>query len=459
MAERKDAPLVEQLAEWILAFDAAALPPEVVEQAKLLLLDALACALAAAPEETVAATLRAVDALGGTPECTVIGTARRTSAANAVLANGALIRVLDSNDLYWGPRSGGHPSDNLAVVLAMGERQACTGRELLAAMVLGYELYGRIQDLGDATGDWDHTTASALVAPAIASRLLGLDARRTAHALALGVAHGNALSAIRSGQLSAAKSVANAIVAHTGTLAALLAAEGLTGPLRALEGPHGWAQTMLADADLTVLVAPLDGRYRLMNVSIKAYPCIGTGQAAIAAAIQARRELGDAAADAERIELRMADIPFVRGQIDDRARREPTTRETADHSFYYLVAVALLDGVLTPHQFADGRWLEPSVRALMQRISIEADPSLNAYTPASFPCTLTLVTRDGSRRAIEMPYAPGHPRNPLSAADVEAKFHASAEGLSEFQRIAIVDQVKRLETLPSVRELMILLAT
>src|SRR5262249_10969992 len=188
------------------------LPPEVVEQAKLLMLDALACALAAAPEETVAATLRAVDALGGTPECVVIGTTRRTSAVNAVLANGALIRVLDSNDLYWGPRSGGHPSDNLAVALAVGERQDSPGREVLAAIVLGYELYGRIQDLADAAGDWDHTTASALVAPAVASRLLRLDPRRTAHALALGVAHCNALSVIRTGQLSAAKSVANAIV-------------------------------------------------------------------------------------------------------------------------------------------------------------------------------------------------------------------------------------------------------
>ena len=151
--------------------------------------------------------------------------------------------------------------------------------------------------------------------------------------------------------------------------------------------------------------------------------------------------------------------PFVRGQIADRARREPRSRETADHSFYYLVAIALLDGALTPHQFEEGRWLEPSVRTLMERINIQADPDLNAYTPASFPCTLTLVTRDGSRRAIEMPYAPGHPRNPMSQADVEAKFHASAEGLlPDPPRNAVVQRVEALEELASVRELMLLLA-
>src|SRR5262249_24405020 len=154
--------------------------------------------------------------------------------------------------------------------LAVGERQDSPGRELLAAIVLGYELYGRIQDLADAAGDWEHTTASALVAPAIASRLLRLNPRRTAHALALGVAHCNALSVIRTGQLSAAKSVANALVAHTSTLAALLAAEGLTGPLQVLEGPHGWAQTVLPDGDLTTLAAPFDGRARITDVSIKA---------------------------------------------------------------------------------------------------------------------------------------------------------------------------------------------
>jgi 2-methylcitrate dehydratase len=459
MNQEQDSPLVVRLARWVQAFDLAPLPPAAIEQARLLLLDTFGCALAARSEETIQAMLRVLDAQGGTPECTVIGTGRRTSLVNAVLVNGALIRVLDANDLYWGPRSGGHPSDNLAVALAVAERQASSGRALLAAIVLGYELYGRIQDLADAAGHWDHTTTSALVAPAIASRLLELDPQRTAHALALGVAHANALAAIRSGQLSAAKSVANAIVAQTGTLAALLAAEGLSGPLQVLEGPHGWAQTVLPDADLTSLAAPLDGRCRITDVSIKAYPCIGTAQAAIAAAIQARRLLAADAPAVERMELRMADIPFVRGQIEDRARREPNSRETADHSFFYLAAIALLDGELTPRQFEEGRWLAPAVRALMDRIDIQPDAALNVYTPASFPCVLTLVLRDGRRHVVDMPYAPGHPRNPLSAAEVAAKFHDSAAAsLTGPQREAILRQVQTLEELPSTRELMLLLA-
>jgi 2-methylcitrate dehydratase len=459
MEHKQDAPLVAQLAQWVHTFDVTALPPAAIAQAKLLLLDSLACAVAALEEETSQATLRVIAAQGGTPECTVIGTARRTSLINAVLANGVLIRVLDSNDLYWGPRSGGHPSDNLAVALGVAERQASPGRELLAAIILGYELYGRIQDLADAAGDWDHTTGSALVAPAIASRLLGLDARRTAHALALGVAHANALAAIRLGQLSAAKSIANAMVAHAGVLATLLAADGLTGPLHVLEGPHGWAQTVLPGADLASLAAHLDGRARITDVSIKAFPCIGTAQAAIAAAMQARALVAGDPTTIERIELRMADIPFVRGQIGDRARREPQSRETADHSFYYLAAVALLDGALTPAQFEEGRWYEPAVRALMDRIHIEADASLNVYTPASFPCTLTLVLQDGQRHVIEMPYAPGNARNPLDAAAVEAKFRTSAAGmLSDAQQTAIVQQVAALEALADARALLASLA-
>ncbi|HLI27131.1 MAG TPA: MmgE/PrpD family protein [Chloroflexota bacterium] len=450
--------LVEELARWVLAFDRAALPPEAVQRAKGLLLDSLGCALAAVLDETAQRTLRVATALGGTPECQIIGTPWRTSVVTAVLANGALIRLLDANDLYWGPRSGGHPSDNLAVALAVGERQNSPGREVLAAILLGYELYGRVQDLADAAGHWDHTTASALVAPAIASRLLQLDLRRTTHALALGAAHGNVLAAIRAGQLSTAKALANAIVAQTGTLATLLAAEGLTGPLGVLDGPHGWTQTVLAGADLASLVAPLDGPLRIMAVSIKAYPCIGTAQAAVAAAIQARRVISSVVAEVDRIELRMADIPFVRGQIADQARREPRSRETADHSFYYLVAIALLDGALTAHQFADGRWLDPTVRAIMARIHIQPDSRLNAYTPASFPCVLTLVLRDGTAHTVEMLYAPGHPYHPLSASEIEAKFHAAAGAtLPATQRTAIIECVRTLEAEPSVRELMALL--
>ena len=85
------------------------------------------------------------------------------------------------------------------------------------------------------------------------------------------------------------------------------------------------------------------------------------------------------------LEVRMADTPFVRGQVEDEDRRYPTSRETADHSFYYLAAAALMDGEMTQAQFEGERWMQPTMKALMERMTIRTDASLNKYTPGSFP--------------------------------------------------------------------------
>jgi 2-methylcitrate dehydratase len=116
----------------------------------------------------------------------------------------------------------------------------------VASVVVGYEIYCRIQDLVQAGGLWDHTTGSALVAPAIAARLLKLTPDQLAHALALSAAHGNTLAEVRSGQLSNAKATANGIVAMQATLCVLLAAEGVTGPMTVLEGRRGLNRGLLA---------------------------------------------------------------------------------------------------------------------------------------------------------------------------------------------------------------------
>ena len=139
---------VEQLAEWVLAPRAQDIPDAAINQAKLLLLDTIGCGYAAFDEEAAHAVLATLKDMGGAPQCTVIGSATKTSAPNAVLVNGSLIRILDLND-YVNTKSGqigGHPSDNIPVALAAGELAGAAGREVLAAIVLGYEIYGRLKD-------------------------------------------------------------------------------------------------------------------------------------------------------------------------------------------------------------------------------------------------------------------------------------------------------------------------
>jgi 2-methylcitrate dehydratase len=282
-----------------------------------------------------------------------------------------------------------------------------------------------------------------------------LDADQLANAMALSAAHGNTLSAVRSGQLSNAKAMANAFVAYQATLCSLLASRGTTGPLSIFEGKGGLDKAFLAGADLNLLTEPVQDHFRISDVSIKAYPCIGTSQAMVAAVIEARQEIVDPVKEVKHLEIRMADTPFVRGQVEDEDRRYPTSRETADHSFYYLAAAALMDGEMTQAQFEGERWAQPVMKSLMERITIRTDASLNKYTPGSFPCVLQVDTVSGESRTVDVFYPKGHPKNRMSSVELEAKFRGCARGvLSEAQQTRIISLVRDLEQLTNVAELM-----
>jgi 2-methylcitrate dehydratase len=448
-------PMVKQIAERIMAFDSKSIPAEVALHAKLLILDSIGCALAAKDELAYERALRTFQAVGGNAECAIIGSQQRLPVTSAVMLNGILIRALDLNDAYSGPGQLGHPSDNIAVALTVGEKQRSSGSEVLAAVIAGYELYCRIQDIIVGRGPWDHVTASALAAPAIAGRLMKLDAGPLANALALSAAHGNTLSAVRSGQLSNAKAMANAFVAYQATLCTLFAAQGTTGPLSVFESKGGLIQGMLSGADVNVLVQPIQDPFRISDVSIKAYPCIGTAQAMVAGVIQARKDIVDLVKEVKHLEVRMADTPFVRGQVGDEDRRYPTSRETADHSFYYLAAAALMDGEMTQAQFEGERWLQPEMKSLMERMTIRTDAALNQYTPGSFPSVLQVTMATGESRRVEVFYPKGHPKNRMSSAEVEGKFRGCTRAiLSEAQQTKIISLVHELEKLSSVNELM-----
>src|SRR6266487_5570666 len=163
-------PLVKQIAERILEFDSQSIPADVLLHAKFLILDSIGCALAAGGEHAYERALHTFEAIGGNAECTIIGSKHRMPVTSAVMLNGILIRELDLNDAYVGPGQMGHPSDNIAVALSVGEKFRASGLSVIASVALGYEIYCRMQDIIPARGTWDHTTASALAAPLIAGR-------------------------------------------------------------------------------------------------------------------------------------------------------------------------------------------------------------------------------------------------------------------------------------------------
>jgi 2-methylcitrate dehydratase len=289
----------------------------------------------------------------------------------------------------------------------------------------------------------------------IAGRLMGLNAEQLAHAAALSATHGNTLAVVRTGQLANSKASANAMVASQAVLCSLFAAEGMTGPLGVIEHPRGLSTGMLAGAKLDLLAQPIGERFRILTSAIKAYPCIGTAQTMVAGILQARAGIADPAREVERIEVAMADIPIVRAQVADEQRRYPASRESADHSFYYLAAAALSDGEISEAQFAPGRWLQPEMREAMARVSVRADASLNKHTPGSYPAAVKLILQSGESREVEIIFPKGHPNNRMSPAEVEGKFRACARAsMPPAHQDKVIEKARGLEKLASVAELM-----
>jgi 2-methylcitrate dehydratase len=456
--------MVQRIAQWVLAFDSGAVDPRSIELMKHSVLDSLGCAILTLDEDCVGGVLNFARSSGGNPQASLIG-GGKLPLTLAALANATLIRAIDFNDhLALNPNTnaklGGHPSDNLAAIIAVAEWRDLGGADVIATLLASYELYGRIYKFLTPELPWDHTTTFGFTVPAVAARLLGLSPDKTAHAIAISAAQSATLGVVRRGQLSHSKFLATALVAERGVEAARLAAAGVTGPMTVFEDVRGISKGVFrSEDDLESLVAPLGPLHMIEGVTIKAFPGMDTSQAAAEAAVKANAGRKLRASDIQSIELIMNDHPMTVDQTSDPGRRAPHSRETADHSIHYMVAVALLDGEMTPRQFENGRWFDPDVSDLMTRMTVSIDPGWSKRAPGGFPCRVRLKTIDGTETDVEVPFATGHARNKMTRDQVIGKFRHCVEGkVSPSRADEIIAAVNELDRMPSIRKLTELIA-
>jgi 2-methylcitrate dehydratase len=454
---------IERLAAWLSALRAEDFSHHAIERAKLLLLDTLGCGFAALDDDGARAVLATLDALGEKPQCTVLGHPRGMSAPSAVLANGTLIRVLDLNDYVAGahPQSGargGHPSDNIPVALAAAELAHSRGSDLLAAIVLAYEIYGRGKALMDADSVWDGVSISGVVAPAVAGWLMRLPQHKLAHGIALSAARAATPVAVREGGISAAKNIANALIAQNGMQATLLAQQGVTGPLDLFEAERGLRAVFPRGPAGDILGAPLPDDSFILRSAIKAYPCFAGGQSAVAAGIALHRLVGGNVDQLKAIRVALADLPIVRRWLADPGRIAPRSREAADHSLHFLIAVALNDGAFGLRQSDNERWTDPKVRALMAGLDVTTDADLTRRAAAAYPCAIHATGHNGRPYDVEVLQPPGFSPNGLDTQTVLDKFAGVTERhLAPDTRRRIVDAVMALDKAISCDGLMRLL--
>jgi 2-methylcitrate dehydratase len=447
---------VEQLGEFVAAATYEQLSDAAREQLKLRVLDSLGCALGALGAEVPGMVLEQVRDFGGAPHSTLIG-AERTAPDRAALYNGTLVRYLDFNDSFLSPGETCHPSDNLAPTLAAAEYARADGRTLLCALAVAYQVQIRLSEQAPVRAKgFDHTTQGAYAVAAGVARALGLDTRRTANAVALAGTSLNALRVTRTGALSHWKGLAYPATAFAGTHAAFLAMRGITGPREVFEGNKGFSDAIAGEFELDWAAEDLEA---VMRTILKKFNAEIHSQSAIEALLELRAENRVEADRVERIELETFQVAFdIIGGGEEGSKYEIETKEEADHSLPYLLAVAMLDGQVLPEQYLPKRIASRDVQDLLARTEVRPDRALSERFPERHSARVRIHLRGGRVLEREQHDYEGFTTRPMSWDTVAAKFDRLAEGRADEAHLArIKDAVASLEQL-DVRDLIALLS-
>lgn len=412
MSERP--PVTRRLAELAAGLDVAQLPPPVVHAAKRCLLDWLGVALAGSQDPSAASVRATAEVVAPEPAAWVVGSPVRVGVLMAALANGVAAHVMDYDDTFNPGHTTVHGSAPVwPAVLAAAELTPTDGRTALAAFVAGFETACRV---GLAAGrehydvGWHVTgTVGHLGAAVAAGRVLGLPADAMVTALGTGATQAAGLKNVYG---SMGKSLHPGKAAADGVLSAVLTRSGFTSSADAVEGRRGFLDVLSTAAVPGRALDGLGKSWLLLEDGFKAYACGSLTHPCIDGVLALRAEHGLRADDVVAVDVEVHE--YVIGTT---GRTAPTTGLEGKFSIYHCVAVALVDGAARLRQFTDERVQSPDVLDVRSRVTVRKDP-----TQAKDSAVVRLTLRDGRVLSTAVTHNTGTPENPMTDADLEAKF-------------------------------------
>jgi 2-methylcitrate dehydratase PrpD len=447
----------EKLARFAAELELEQIPAEAIEWAKDAILDCIAVTLAGTQEVAGRIITNYVKEAAGRPEAGVFAAGFKTNAENAALANGTMAHALDFDDWIL-PNWMGHPTaPQLPAILALGQRQRISGKDILLAYVVGFEVGGRI-GAGVGRGHYEHcgwhptATLGTMGATAACCNILRLDAAQTR--MALGIASSEA-SGVRQNFGTMTKPLHAGLASRNGVTAALLAQKGFTGDGDAVEGPLGFsgAFTTGGDYDPGKMTEGLGNSFLIVEngVSIKPYPCCGDGHRCLDAMLYLATEHDIKPDDVESIECRTSDmVPKIM------MRHRPKTGSEAKFSMEFGMAIALVDRKAGLEQYTTERVMDPKVQGLIKRVSFVHPPEANGYWGMeTYPEQVTVRLYNGSVYSHEVLESKGRPGNRLSQSELVEKYRECAARAISSERIdRSLDLFQKLEDLGDISALM-----
>ncbi len=432
------------------------IPRDAVREAKRLLLDSLGCAYAALCERSNISMLEYIKGLTDRKHATVIGYGEKSSLPLATLMNSLLIRSLDYNDVYW-DRDPSHPSDVIPAVLSGAEFRRRSAKDVLVGIVVAYELETRICSAafpGVREVGWHHATLTQFVSPVVASLMLGLSREKAVWAVGISGTSHYTVGGVVAGRLSNMKNAADPFAVEAGVRAALMARNGFSGPEDVFEGKEQLFHVIYGvEWEVEKLTEGLGKEFYITKCSYKPFPTEALTHQPITAVLEIVKEndIGPDDIDEVLIETttRGADI------LSDSSKYRPTTKETADHSLPYCVAVAVVRRRVLPSDFDEASLNDGSIRNMLPKVKVVANREIDKLFPSVKRAVAHIITKDGRKFSKTVDYARGQPEKPLGDEELIEKFKANvSDRLTDSEMDQIVDAVFNIEKFSDFRDFM-----
>ncbi len=439
--------LSHTIAEWACSLNYEHLSPEGIQAAKLFWFDSIGCALGGSQQDDAKILLKHYCAMsatadssvgegGGKGRATAFVSGFKTNPVDAAFLNGHMIRAMDYNDIYW-KADPCHPSDLIAAPLALCESEDLSGKDLILATIIAYEIEMRLCEIGRPgvrEYGWHHATLSAFAAPVAAGRVLNLTPEQMVSAIGISASRTFCPGAVTAGKLTNMKNTVDPWAGRMGAESALLAREGFSGPEHIIDGKEGLfavfghvqykGQPATFDGEGLVKDLPTSPRshYRILDCGMKSFPIEALSHAPLTAMMKTVKE-NDIKAD-EVKEIKVEVIARAADILGDPHKYRPDSKETADHSLPYCMAVGLVDGMVTPLQFREERVRDQSLIPIMDKIKVVANEEFEALFPKFQPSRVTITTNDGKSHSTRVDVPKGDPRDPMTEEEIAVKFTA-----------------------------------
>jgi len=452
--------VARDLAKYAIGLTFEDLPPDVVHQTKRVVLDTLGCAIGGYSSEASQIIQEYIRESGHPGEATVFGSGGKTSCLNATLANGVMVRYLDYNDtafIIQGEiyRTGYHPSELIPPIIALAERQHLSGKEIIATIVIGYDLslafLEGVIGPGMERRGWNGDTRGAYIMPLIAGKILGLDESQMENAVGISGSCHAVLGILDTPaeEYTMTKNIRFPTMAYAGIWAAMLAQKGFTGPTRIIEGHDGFMEVIMGGEYDVSKLSHLKEKFAIRETCFKSIIADFSSHGHLTATLKLVKEHDIKPEDIA--EVRITTSKRCAEHTGDPVKKYPKNKETADHSSYYLTAIAIIDRQIGPDQFAPEKYKDPKVLELIDKITLQGDPELDRVRPAGIS---EITTKQGKMYRCRVDYPKGHAHNPMTDAEIMDKFKGMASKyMSEDHMKRLIDTVFELEKIDDIGRL------